>query len=92
MKKARKKKIAKKDGYFYCKPNKAKSKKDQDKPLRIINFKTGKEKRVRSWSRTFETKDGTTVKIYCKFMNTDTIPTAKRSGAKAMLIIEEVSK
>ena len=85
MKKTPKRKIVKKDGYWYCKP-------DKDKPLRIINFKTGKEKRVRSWSRTFETKDGTRVRVYCKFMNTNTTPSAKRSGAKAMLIIEEVSK
>ena len=85
MKKVRKKKKNDKKGYLYCKS-------DKDKPLRIINFKTGKEKRVRSWSRTFDLKDGTRVKVYCKFMNTDAIPTAKRSGAKAMLIIEEVSK
>ena len=85
MKKTPKRKKAKKDGYFYCK-------KDKDKPLRIIDFNTGKEKRVKSWSRTFEKKDGTCVKVYCKFMNTDTAPSAKRSGAKAMLIIEEVLK
>ena len=79
------KKIGKKDGYLYCKS-------DKDKPLRIIDFRTGKEKRVRSWSRMFYKKDGTRVKVYCKFMNTDAVPSAKRSGAKAMLIIEEVSK
>jgi len=74
-----------KKGYLYCKSEK-------DKPLKIINFNTGKEKSVRSWSRTFYKKDGTPVKVYCKFMNTETVPTAKRSGAKAMLIIEEESK
>ena len=79
----------KKEGLFYCKPDKNTPEKDKKKPLRVIDFNTGKEKRVGSWSMTFETKDDKIIKIYCKYMNTDTVPSAKRSGAKAMLIIEE---
>lgn len=71
------------EGVHYCKSNK-------DKPLVITNLVTGKQTNVRSFSRKFYDEQGNPVIISCKFMNTKTKPNAKRSGAKAMLIIKRM--